>query len=282
MTGEWFHNGEAVRTASIDDRAFQYGDGLFETVAIRHGEPRLWAYHLERLAEGCERLGLGKPDTGQLRASLDDAVQRTTHDSVFCIAKIIVSAGVTQRGYGRQHASPATVWIGVFHSAPVAEKAYRDGVDTIMCTTRLAVGSPLAGVKTLNRLEQVLARSECLQTGAFEGITLDAEGRVICGTMSNVFIVRNETFLTPSVARCGVRGVMRRHVMEMLRASGNEVESADLDEYALHSADEVFLTNSQFGVLPVRSCDERQWPVGDATRRLMALLADSGMVECRL
>lgn len=282
MTGEWFHNGEAVQTASIDDRAFQYGDGLFETVAIRHGKPRLWTLHLERLTAGCERLGLGMPDTEQLRAWLDDALLRTAHDNVFCTAKIILTAGVTRRGYGRRQAVPAMVWIGVFHSAPVAEKAYREGVDTIECTTRLATGSAMAGLKTLNRLEQVLARSECLQAGAFEGITLDAEGRVICGTMSNVFVVRKETILTPSLARCGVRGVMRSHVIETLRAAGQDVVSADLDQETFRDADEVFLTNSQFVVLPVGRCDEREWPVGNVTRRLMALLADSGMVECRL
>jgi 4-amino-4-deoxychorismate lyase len=164
----------------------------------------------------------------------------------------------------------------------VPASSYRDGVSAIICDTRLAVASPTAGLKTLNRLEQVLARSECLSAGAFEGITLDAEGHVICGTMSNVFLVRNNTVVTPSLTRCGVQGVMRRHVIETLREEGLDVEMADLREAELYAADEVFLSNSQFGVLPVHQCGDREWPLGDVTRQVMAMLADRGVDECRV
>jgi 4-amino-4-deoxychorismate lyase len=282
MRSEWFHNGEAVRSAALDDRGFQYGDGLFETIAVRHGEPRLWPYHLERLSAGCARLSLQPPDGDALRGALDHALQQASADPVFCVAKIILSGGVTRRGYGRDSFARASTFIGVFPSAPVSASSYRDGVQTILCDTRLAVASPTAGLKTLNRLEQVLARSECLSAAAFEGITQDAEGRVICGTMSNVFVVNDNRIVTPALDRCGVRGVMRRHAMETLCGAGREVEEADLSERELFAADEVFLTNSQFGVLPVHRCDDSEWPVGDVTRQVMAMLADSGIDECRL
>ena len=281
MTSEWFHNGEAVRSAAIDDRAFQYGDGLFETIAIRHGEPRLWGYHMDRLSAGCRRLSLQIPGGDGLRRALADALGRASADPVFCVAKIIISGGVTRRGYGRESFARASTYIGVFASAPVSASSYRDGVSTIVCDTRLATASPTAGLKTLNRLEQVLARSECLSAAAFEGITLDAEGRVICGTMSNVFLVNDDRIVTPALDRCGVQGVMRRHVIATLRDRGRGVEEANLSERELLAADEVFLSNSQFGVLPVRRCDDSEWPVGDVTRQVMAMLADGGIEECR-
>ena len=105
MTSEWFRNGDTVRAVAIDDRAFQYGDGLFETIAIRAGEPRLWDYHMDRLAAGCACLGLAMPEPEDLRQQLGEALCRVAVDPAFCVAKIIVSAGVSQRGYGR---SPGT------------------------------------------------------------------------------------------------------------------------------------------------------------------------------
>ncbi len=278
---EWFRMGESLTTVAIDDRGFQYGDGLFETVAVRHGEPRLWSFHVDRLEDGCRTLGLEAPDPTELRQTLDSALVQASADPVFCVAKIIVTGGVTQRGYGRSPSTPTSVYAGVFPSVPQPESAYRDGVDTMRCDTRLAVGSTTAGLKTLNRLEQVLAQSECLSRDIFEGMTLDADGKLICGTMSNVFLVRQNEILTPSLARCGVRGVMRRHVIETLRNAGQAVAQCDLDIDDLHNADEVFLSNSQFGVLPVRSCDDSEWPVGQVTREVMALLAATGIDECR-
>jgi 4-amino-4-deoxychorismate lyase len=281
VTSEWFRNGEAVQAVAIDDRAFQYGDGLFETIAIRAGEPRLWDYHMDRLAAGCACLGLAMPDPGGLRRQIDAALHRATAEAAFCVAKIIVSAGISQRGYGRPQGTDSATWVGLFPAAPLPASVYLEGVDTIICKTRLGVGSPVAGVKSLNRLEQVLARSECLSVNAFEGLTLDAEGYVICGTMSNVFLVRNSSVITPLLSRCGVPGVMRRHVMSTLQAIGRSVEELDIREPELHAADEVFLSNSQFGVIPVRRCDDTPWSVGVLTRELLAALAESGIVECR-
>lgn len=140
----------------------------------------------------------------------------------------------------------------------------------------------MAGLKTLNRLEQVLARSECLPTGAFEGLTLDAEDRLVCGTMSNVFLVKQNQVRTPSLERCGVDGTMRRHLLALLDANELECEVCDLSEADLVDADEVFLTNSQMGAIPVNRCGEHTWPVGPVTKQAMSLLADNGILECRL
>ncbi len=277
---QWLHNGVTVSNVSIDDRAFQYGDGLFETIAIRGGQPRLWDYHMDRLARGCERLRLVMPDCEVLRDWLDAAVQNSNENTAHCTAKLILSSGLTERGYSRETPSEVATFIGVFAAKTIAPTQYRDGVDTIVCNTRLALFSVTAGCKTLNRLEQVLARSEFDATVAFEGLTLDADDRLICGTMSNVFIVANDSVFTPSLERCGVEGVMRRHVIDVLSGYGIEVQVRDIGVTELKGCDEVFLTNSQFGVLPVRRCAEMVWREHALTREIMRQMAANKIPEC--
>jgi len=276
----WFHGGNAISEVSIDDRAFQYGDGLFETVAIRQGQPRLWGYHVERLERGCEKLRLLKPDGDALRIGLDKAIREGDVNPAHCAAKIVLSAGVSDRGYSRSAPTSAAVFLGLFPSLPVASEHYHHGVDTMLCDTRLAMYSPTAGCKTLNRIEQVLARLELQSTNIFEGFTLDAERRVICGTMSNVFAVSDNCIATPSLDRCGVAGVMRRHTIETLRKRGVAVAIRDICEAELMQCDEVFVCNSQFGILPVRRCGEATWHSHPVTRSVMSALAENGILEC--
>ena len=278
---DWYEIDKPASTIELDDRGLQYGDGLFETIAIRRGEPRLWDYHCERLARGCRALSLVTPAVKVLRARLDAALANSDCDPLFCIAKIIVTAGITQRGYGRNLPTEPRIFVGVFPAVPVNQSSYAMGVATILCETRLATGSPFAGLKTLNRLEQVLARSECLPTGAFEGLTLDADGRLVCGTMSNVFIVKDNVIRTPSLERCGVDGTMRRHLLALLEPTELACEVCDLDEDDLGAADEAFLTNSQMGAIPVNRCSDHLWPVGSVTKQVMSLLVDGGILECR-
>jgi 4-amino-4-deoxychorismate lyase len=278
---EWYEVNRQTRSVDPADRGFQYGDGLFETIAIRDGNPRQWQFHLDRLTSGCERLGLDLP-TSSLELDLNVALARSNQDTSFCIAKIIVTAGEANRGYGRSLPTPAEIYIGVFPSTPLNRPAYLKGVATMLCETRLATGSPVAGMKTLNRIEQVLASSESLPTGAFEGFTLDAADRLICGTISNVFIVNNKLVRTPSLERCGVAGTMRRLVIELLERDGRKVEICDLTENDLASADEVFITNSQMGAVPVHRCGNYKWQIGSTTREVMQLLAEHGIEECRV
>lgn len=278
---EWFDIGADVEAAAAPGRGLQYGDGLFETIAVRQGEPRLWDYHFERLAAGCARLGLQAPGTS-LRRQFQEALARSGADTRYCLAKIIVTATDTMRGYGRTMPSPSNARVGVFSATRPRRENYVEGVTTILCETHLASGSPTAGLKTLNRIEQVLARSECDAVGAFEGFTRDADGHLICGTISNMYVVRDNVVHTPSLDRCGVAGTMRRLVLEVLDRDAVEVRIGDVAVGDLEKADEVFVSNSQIGVVPVRCCDTLRWPVGPVTQRTVQLLGDAGIEECRL
>jgi len=276
---EWYRDGRACNTVSADDRGVHYGDGLFETVAIRDGAPRLWEYHVERLQTGAARLGLASPGETLLRSGLDTALAQTPTDTRRCVAKILLTAGPGPRGYRRTGEGSITVLTGISDARRIPDARYRDGIDLRLCNTRLAIQPQLAGMKTLNRLEQVLARNEWSDGSVFEGITLDTDGRVICGTMSNVFLISGQQLLTPALTRCGVSGVMRRHLLTLLDNAGIDCQVRDVDVRELWAADGVFISNSQIGILPARRCERHTWQPQGVFHRLRTLLRNSGIDE---
>lgn len=274
----WFQDDAPVAAIPADDRAALYGDGLFETIAIRRGKPRLWTYHVDRVQLGCERLGIAAPAATDLEASLMSALGAAGLDTRYAIAKLVVTAGTGRRGYKRPATKPA-IRIGLDTAAPFPDEFYQHGIRVRLCNTRLAIQPQLAGMKTLNRLEQVLARAEWNEPDVVEGLTLDTDGRLICGTMSNVFARIDNQLVTPALTRCGVAGVMRRHVLTELDRQGTTVAVRDIPQPELGDIEEMFLSNSQFGVLPVAQLDDHALPVGTDTQNVMALLASGGIEE---
>ena len=275
---EWFRDDEPCATISTDDRGFQYGDGLFETVAIRDGEPRLWSYHVDRMQTGAARLGLDAPDESRLRSSLGSALEQARADRVRCVAKIVFTAGQGPRGY-RRGGGETTLFTGISNARTPDGAHYIDGINLRLCNTRLAIQPQLAGMKTLNRLEQVLARDEWRDESVFEGLTLDTGGRLICGTMSNVFLITRNGVVTPAMTRCGVSGVMRRHVLTLLDQAGIDCSVRDVAIDELWASDGVFISNSQFGILPARRCGKHAWRPHELFGRLSGMLRASGVVE---
>lgn len=277
---DWYRHGQPLDAIAIDDRAVQYGDGIFETIAVRDGRPRLWDLHMQRLALGCKRLSLPMPAENLLERDLERALARTSTNTAFCTAKIVLTAGSGQRGYRRPAVPKTTTLMGVFGSKPLDPVWYRNGVDAILCRTRLSSQPQLAGVKSLNRLDQVLARGEWDDAAVFEGLMLDADDRVVCGTASNVFFVRDARIMTPQLTRAGVPGIMRQHLLQLFGDNDIEFEEADIPLDELDHMDEAFVCNSQVGALPLRRCGSLDWPVGEATRSVLAMLSYAGVPEC--
>jgi 4-amino-4-deoxychorismate lyase len=242
-------DGNPGQTISAADRGLQYGDGLFETIAVHDGRPLLWTRHMSRLRGGCARLGIPCPG-GEILAAEAELLCR---GAGLAVLKIIVTRGAGGRGYAPP-VEPRPMRVLALHEWPGhPESAWRNGVDAPVCRTRLAPQPALAGIKHLNRLEQVLARQELSVTGALEGIMLDVDGFAIEGTMSNLFAVRGDELLTPDLGRCGVEGVVRAEILERAAALSLRpvVRRCALEELA--SADEAFLTNSIIGVWPLNS-----------------------------
>lgn len=262
-------DGRPAALLPVTDRGLAYGDGLFETIAVRRGRMALLERHLQRLAEGAQRLGLPL-DLALVRAELLAFAGELGNG----VAKLIVTRGDGLRGYAPPpDAHCRRILSG--NPPPAYPVRHRlDGVRLYPCATRLAEQPLLAGLKHLNRLEQVLARAEWQDPACAEGLMRDSSGRVIEGVFSNLFVVRAGALLTPALDRCGVAGVMRAEVLARAEAVGVATQIGDLDYAALLAADEVFLCNSQYGIWPVVALDCHGWPVGELTRKLQGLLAD--------
>jgi 4-amino-4-deoxychorismate lyase len=250
------------------DRGLAYGDGLFETMAYRDGRIRWLEYHLDRLLLGCGRLAIPAPD----RALLQSEIEANYPSDGPAVVKLIVTRGVGARGYRiPEPAIPVRILtIAPWPASPTDD--YTRGIVVRTCAARLGENTQLAGLKHLCRLEQVLAQMEIEGTAAREGLVRSSSGYVIGGITSNVFGVRGATLLTPRVTRCGVRGVMRRVVLEHADQVGLTPQEADIAPAELAACDELFVTNAVFGIKPIRALDGKEFAVGAKTRELMALL----------
>lgn len=284
----WLLDGTAAAVLPISDRGLQYGDGLFETIAIRNGMPRFLDRHSARLAAGLEALGFAaQPGGSPARELVSDVVSdvagevaRVAAGRAAGVAKVIVTRGSAARGYRPPGMPQLRRLVGSFPSTPPPRHYYVDGVELRVCSTPASSNPATAGHKTLCRLDQVLARAEWDDPDIAEGLMLDANGHIVGGTMSNFFCVRNDCLMTPVLDRCGIAGIMRAVVLEQAATAGLATRLVDLTLDQLLDDDELFLTNSQFGIWPVRSLAGRGRRVGPRTRDLMSRLAAIGVEEC--
>jgi 4-amino-4-deoxychorismate lyase len=255
------------RAIDANDRGFQYGDGLFETALVAGGRVRFLDAHLERLASGCERLGISMPDRSVLAAEIG----RVTSSAPRGVLKIILTRGVGARGYRpASDASPTRV-VALY---PPPDETPQRMLTLRWCETRAARNARLAGIKHLNRLEQVLAQAEWQGADVQEGLMLDTEGELVSATAANVFVVRDGALVTPDLRFCGVRGVMRGQVLRSARRLGIAVSEEPLWPHHVACASEVFLTNSVRGIRSVGALGEHKWreaPVADQLSTALGL-----------
>jgi len=255
---------------AADDRGLLYGDGLFETLAVRDGIPQLWDRHMARLTRDCARLGITPPSQELLRREAD----RLCAGHVRAVLKIIVTRGSGGRGY-RPAVQALPRRILSLHPWPdYPARCWQQGVDVRLCDLRLSSTPRLAGIKHLNRLEQVLARSEWDDAAIAEGLMLDGAGNLIEGTMSNLFLVRDGCLHTPVLETCGVAGVMRAHILALAAQAAIPCVVQPLGLADAAAADEMFLCNSLIGIWPVRRFQGREWLPGALTRHLQQAVAE--------
>jgi 4-amino-4-deoxychorismate lyase len=250
------------------DRGLAYGDGLFETMAAVDGRIRWLDYHFQRLEDGCARLSIPAPD----RALIRGEIAAHCPPSGRAIVKLIVTRGSGARGYGPTAGTQPRRILSISSWPDYPAANYTDGIRVRVCALRLGENPALAGIKHLCRLEQVLAQLELRDYDVQQGLLLDSGGRVISGTSSNVFAVRSGELSTPALTRCGVKGVMRRVVLEMAAEMGLRVREGDLTLTELQQADELFMTNALFGIWPVAQLDAQSFRAGVTTRELLAQL----------
>jgi 4-amino-4-deoxychorismate lyase len=257
-------DGQQVHSIACTDRGLQYGDGLFETISCREGRPRWLSLHVERLRSGLARLRLPFDAFDALQADIVALAAGQPH----CLIKVIVTRGAaTRRGYAPAGNEQPTRIVSR-HDWP-ATNSSASGFRVGLSEVRLGVNPMLAGLKHLNRLEQVLAQQACVDSGLQEVLMLSATGQLIGGSMSNVFLADEQgLLLTPELRDCGVEGVMRRVVLEAAASSGIAIRVAPVAPCVLARVREAFVTNVRLEVQSVGWLDGRVLPSDDYARRL--------------
>lgn len=251
-------------TAGIDpaNRGLAYGDGVFETMRVHGGGVPLWPRHLARLQEGALRLGIPVPDVAFIEASVAGMLAGCNAG----VLKLLVTRGDGARGYAPEpKALPA--WTLALHPLPAS---LHGGLRLHWCETRLAVQPALAGIKHCNRLEQVLARTECVRQGCDEGLMRDTSGNVVCATGANLLVLHQGTWTTPPVADCGVAGVMRQWLLDEGMIHLSQMSSAQVE-----AADALALCNAVRGILTVANIGALTWQPHPAVARLRASLVEA-------
>jgi 4-amino-4-deoxychorismate lyase len=243
-------DGEAGDSIEVGNRGFNYGDGAFETLLVQDGRPVWWGEHLARLRRGCEALGLRMPDADLLEYE----AEQLCADQARAVLKIVLTRTGHGRGYAPEPGARSQRVLSLHAAPPLLGSDYVEGVTLRWCETRLALQPRLAGFKHLNRLEQVLARDELANTGAFEGLMLDTTGRAVCATAANVFVLAHGRLRTPALRACGIAGICRDWVL-----TRTDVEIGELLPQDLERADALFLSSSLRGILPVARLGTRRY-----------------------
>ncbi len=227
----------------FDDRGLAYGDGLFETVLVRDGRPLLWGYHLARLQRGCALLGIDVPADASLAALPAKA------GAGLAVLKLIVTRGSGGRGY-QLPSEPRSRLRWQLTTFEPRREHWQHGVAVRHCRLRLAEQPALAGIKHLNRLENVLARREWSSPEIAEGLLTSSGGHLIEATSMNLFWRRNGRWQTPSLERCGVAGTLRAALVEQLG-----IDEVALEPPALETVEGLCLGNSVQGLWPVTALE---------------------------
>ena len=248
-------NGVFTDSIKANDRGLMYGDGVFRTLRIENCIPLNWALHYQKLASDCAALELACPPISVLERELETASESMRN----CIAKITVTRGAGARGYLPEAGLEPT---RIVSTSPLPEHQFQK-IRAHLCNFRLSHQPRLAGIKHLNRLENVMARMEWKDPETREGILLDLEGNVIEGTMSSLLLYHDGCVIAPDLSRCGVDGVQRARVLACCEKNGipAKIESFGIDR--LIEADEVFLVNSVFGLWQIVELGSVTWPNGE-------------------
>lgn len=266
-------NGCISSSISPLNRGLAYGDGVFETLRIINGQIPLWNYHKQRLQEGCRRLkiSLSLPDLDRWLGELLEAGDEEVH--VSAIVKIIVTRGAGGRGYRPDFSLAPDMILSIQPFSAV----FPVPVELCICNYRLSSNPFLAGMKHLNRLDNVMLQAECAQRGFDDGLALDAEDNIVEATSSNLFFEADGALFTPAIDSCGVDGVMRRFILhELCTQLEIKVSVEQIAHLRLQYFESAFCSNSVRGIVPVARIADQQFSRGVLTSKLQLKLAQLG------
>ncbi|KAF0811723.1 Aminodeoxychorismate lyase [Andreprevotia sp. IGB-42] len=269
-------NGKAKDALSLADRAFQFGDGVFRTLKMVDGGVPFWLRQLDRLTHDAAVLGIEAPSASDWLADMAWLHKQGVRDAAL---KFIVTRGESQRGY----AYPDVVKPNrIAQAAPLpvyADVLFSEGATVRWCDTRTSWQPRLAGIKHLNRLENVLARNEWRDSAIFEGLMCDRDGAVVEGVMSNILLLEGKSLVTPKLETGGVSGVMRGVALEAAARLNWAVSENNVTPERLLRANRVWLCNSLAGIVPVRALAGRHWEPHAADLQLQEVITKMATEE---
>ena len=270
-------NGSFDHVISPFDRGFAYGDGVFRTMKMVGSLPDSWPLHYQKLVADCAAINIVCPSAELLMSDLQQLFLPIGLSEVEpAIAKIIITRGEGNRGYTPPAITAPVRVVTRSAMSQYPEIRFSEGVNLTVCETRLASQAKLAGIKHLNRLENVLARMEWTDThmtnGIVDGIMLDSAGNVIECTSANIFARYGDTLMTPSLLQCGVAGITRQRIIDLAYTLSLKVKVEVIDFPTLLSADEVIICNSLYSAWQVKTIQEKTIKTGALAANIRAAL----------
>ncbi|MCG7531529.1 aminodeoxychorismate lyase [Psychrobium sp. MM17-31] len=259
-------NGVATDVISASDRGFSYGDGIFTTIKVTNGVCHLLPDHLMRLQRGISALAIAQIDFDALLNQLCDVAKMLAQG----VIKVVISRGVGQRGYSSVGCDSPTVVVSTSPLPSCYQAWQRDGIALGVSTVALGLNPLTAGIKHLNRLEQVLVKQQIDDNGWTDAVVLDCQACVIETNMANLFWRNGDKVYTPNLDFSGVKGLMRAQVKSALAAWAIEVVEDRFKLSSLTDADEIFITNCLMDVVPVVAIETKSYAIGSLTKRLIA------------
>jgi branched-chain amino acid aminotransferase len=258
-------NGELVSKedakVSVFDHGYLYGDGIFEGIRVYDGNVFRLSEHIDRLYESAKTIALEIPMSHEemIQATLDTIAANGLRD---CYIRLVVSRGKGDLGIDPDKCPAATVVIIVDSIALYPQEFYENGISLVTASIRRIPAQCLdPRIKSLNYLNNILAKIEAKKVGAPEAVMLNHNGRVAECTADNIFAVKNGTLATPDLMEGALGGITRKAVMELAEEAGLEVKTMMMGLHDLYNADECFLTGTGAEIVPVVSIDGRV--VGD-------------------
>lgn len=251
-------NGKLVNGIAPTNRGFAYGDGVFRTMRLLNGALQDWPLHYQTLVADCSKIQIVCPSAELLMQEFKYLMASAdVEQTQFSILKIIITRGEGARGYAPPAICEPT---RVLIQSPLPDyppEIYSHGVALYTCQTRLAHQPLLAGIKHLNRLENVLARAELKDPRFFDGLLRDYDDHVIEAVSGNLFIRKDGLVMTPALDRCGVAGVMRQKILDWYKTQDQAVVVTALTVEDLLNAEAIVIVNSVYGVLQVSHIDDQ-------------------------
>jgi branched-chain amino acid aminotransferase len=256
---------------SIFDHGFLYGDGIYETMRSYNGVVFKIEEHIKRLQKSASLISLSLPFSEEI---LKRDIYETLHANSLLNAyiRITISRGKGDIGIDPELCKKPTIVIITKEFNGYPERLYKEGIKLIIAKTRRNHKNALnPQIKSLNFLNNILAKIEAKKEGAYEALMLNVYGKIAEGTISNVFFIKDNTIMTPST-KCGIlNGITRQTVIEMIKKENLNLKQGFYTKEDIYSADEVFITNTTMEIMPVSMIDKKKYKVGKYTNKLRKL-----------